>query len=34
MEAQKIYDVLDNAFSNFMVADMNHSRCDTKSLLG
>lgn len=29
MEAQEIYDVLDNAFSNFMVADMNHCRCDT-----
>lgn len=28
MKAQKIYDVLDNAFSNFMVADMNHGRCD------
>lgn len=29
MEAQRLYDVLDNAFSNFMVADMNHGRCDT-----
>lgn len=29
MKAQKIYDVLDSAFSNFMVADMNHGRCDT-----
>lgn len=29
MESQKIYDILDNAFSNFMVADMNHGRCDT-----
>ena len=29
MEAQKIYDILDNAFSNFMVADMNHGRCDS-----
>ena len=29
MEVQKIYDVLDGAFSTFMVADMNHGRCDT-----
>lgn len=29
MEAQKIFNTLDNAFSNFMVADMNHGRCDT-----
>ena len=28
MEAQGIFNVLDNAFSTFMVADMNHGRCD------
>lgn len=29
MTTQEIYNVLDSAFSNFMVADMNTRRCDT-----
>lgn len=29
MTAQEIFDTLDSAFGNFMVADMNTRRCDT-----